>query len=330
MTHSTREVWVGSNRGRPIRGGASGEARALCPGVKGSHESRRRPYQSSSTHTGFSLLELVVVVGLIGFLIALLLPALSASRESARRVKCVATLRAIHQAAELHVLSHNGFLPVAGHHWNLIGGELDPKGLGDDGARRYTYYTDDGTARPAPITVALARQMGLDIRTDSRASLMEDLGREDLRERFRCPSQGEPMRGRSQIGPGWLAPLEYSSYVFNEALMGRREPLPGRSEAIVGHVTKVRRPTDVFFAADGRPRGGREGEVILIPNIDDHETMGSFVERANWGPEFARGHLDYPRHGYRINAVFVDGHAETLDMTDGGLRAIGVSQGIYD
>ena len=278
----------------------------------------------------FTLLELMIVVGLIALLIAILLPALSASRESARRIKCAATLRGISQAAELHVLNHNGYLPAAGHHWDLIEGQLDPKGLGDERAVRYTYYIDDGISRPIPITVALALQMSLTFRTDSRESLTEDLLRDDLRERFHCPSQIEPMRGRSQIGPGWLAPLEYSSYVFNEALMGRREFQGGRSPAILGHLTKVRNTSQVFLAADGLPRGGREGEVILIPNIDDHETLGSFVERANWGPEFARGHLDYPRHGYRINAVFVDGHVETFDMTDGGLRSIGVSQGIYD
>jgi prepilin-type processing-associated H-X9-DG protein len=98
----------------------------------------------------------------------------------------------------------------------------------------------------------------------------------------------------------------------------------------LGNVAKVRHSSQVFLAADGRPRGGVEGEVILIPNTDDHETLGTFVERANWGPEFARGHLDYPRHGYRINVIFVDAHAETIYMTDGGLQSIGVSQGIYD
>ena len=172
--------------------------------------------------------------------------------------------------------------------------------------------------------------MGLDIRRDSRANLEADLNREDLRDRFRCPSQIEPIRGISQIGPGWVSPREYSSYVFNEALLGRREFLPNRSDPILGNVAKVKRSSQVFLAADGRPRGGLEGEVLVISNMDDHDTLSSFVEHIYWGPEFARGHLDYPRHGYRINVVFLDGHAETLYMTDGGLRAIGVSQGIYD
>src|SRR3954468_2267204 len=93
---------------------------------------------------GFSLVELLVVLGIIGLLIAILLPALSGAREHARRIKCLATLRGISQAAELHVLNHNGYLPAAGHHWDLVGGELDPKGLADEEAKRYTYYLDNG------------------------------------------------------------------------------------------------------------------------------------------------------------------------------------------
>ena len=236
---------------------------------------RRRP--------GFSIVEFLVVIGIIAVMLALLMPAIGAAREHANQIICLARLRNISQAAELHVQSHDGCLPAAGHHWDLIDGELDPKGLGDPTARRYDYYDDAGTRRPLPITAAFALELGMTLHTDNRDSLAQDLKRPEIIELFHCPSQAQPMRGISQIGPGWVSPPEYSSYIFNEALMGRREFQPGRSDPICGKVSRVAHPTQVFLAADGNPRGGLEGEVIDIPNSNDHETLSTFVELTTWG-----------------------------------------------
>jgi prepilin-type N-terminal cleavage/methylation domain-containing protein/prepilin-type processing-associated H-X9-DG protein len=61
-------------------------------------------------HSGFSLVEFLVVLVIISFLISLLLPALSRSREAARRITCVNNLKQIALALQTYYTS-NEVLP---------------------------------------------------------------------------------------------------------------------------------------------------------------------------------------------------------------------------
>ena len=286
----------------------------------------------------FTLVELLVVIGVVAALLAILLPALSMARASAWRTACAAGLREQSNALVARSQDAGGYLPLAGTITVPDGtsgyGSL-PVALGDAGRRRYV-YVDERLSRitptreqVAPLPAALLPYLGVEDLEVTQGTLF---GWQTVRDAnrpvglFACPAAEEPQNSGQTTtiavgGVGYVFGWDVRyDYGLNEGVFGhvpQREFEPIR---LRGHLARVSDAADTLLLADAHNDARRGSLMAWSPReLNEPTTLADVLPRYDESEDDPLGpSLDEHRHDGRLNALFADGHVAAAATDDAG------------
>lgn len=290
----------------------------------------KRSYRSKSIpprkRAAFSLVELLVVVGIIAVMISILLPALAAARRSAQQIKCAVNLRTIGQAVNMFVNEHRGYAQLAGTLWPYSGSTLlpcTPANLGDASRQRYIYFNQgSGEMIPAAFPAAVAPYIASQqVRSDTWQDAEADISTGPIRDAFLCPAD-EATLEQSYPVQWWLKQETnghgaegWSSYGFNSEVLGWGGNGDGSGcvnhSRLRAHLTAVPYPSDTMLFCDAT---NTSFEIWI------HGAPQSLGDVYTGGTNGAAGSgiFDGIRHHGSMNILYVDGHVGSQPILNTG------------
>jgi len=245
----------------------------------------------------FTLVELLVVIGIIALLISILLPSLNAAREQARMTKCLSNLQQLGLAAITYQSANNGYILPADV--DAGGAYADPsfgRTWSDTWATILVAYNYLPYPRNLPANAPPSLDNVFGCPSGVLDSASTTFGSDNI------PSTRKDSRGAM----GYLhqsAVLEpglnvWSWYGINGAASPTEERIPCRriqkpSGLVKGYVkvTKIKKPTELAFLWDG------------LLGLHYYTTNGNRINARH-------------QRGTITNFAFFDGHAESIRTKD--------------
>jgi len=231
--------------------------------------------RSKSKQSGFTLVELLVVIGIIALLIGMLLPATTRVRAQALSLKCKTQLRDIGMALRIYSEEYKGVLfPVGKEYFNFKTMQREWQTLGYEGDQ-----PDLGRASRWPVPVFNIKDEYTENTYDKSVPITQLTVKNP--EIMTCPADVDPQEGHT--------------YILNKYL--------------AVNITKSIKLGGTIRDIQGA--GISDSEVVLMG--EKRSNVGDYYMEAEPASEFDRVVEPY-RHGLKLgsNYLYLDSHVDTV------------------
>jgi prepilin-type N-terminal cleavage/methylation domain-containing protein len=226
---------------------------------------------------GFTLVELLVVIGIIAILIAILLPVLAKARAAANRAVCLSNIRQLYNGILMYCNDNKAYFPTCAY--GTIGG--------------YIPYREDWIHWQANRKLddsAIAKYVG-------RGEKLKDL--------LHCPADAfDGRRARGSLKEG---PYLYS-YNMNDNAASNFSPYGlYRSSS---RISQWRVPSKKILLTEGSEAFLLQPAINYASPLAQRHGTAPFHGNVPGFPQLARGMMN----GSNASTVFMDGHAVGIDQ----------------